>query len=80
MELININIEGQPYQVEKGLTILEAARKCGYDIPSLCAYNHGECSLASCRVCLVEAQEGGLRRHECYDFFTKGNCSQKNFS
>lgn len=58
MELININIEGQPYQVEKGLTILEAARKCGYDIPSLCAYNHGECSLASCRVCLVEAQEG----------------------
>ena len=58
MELININIEGQPYQVEKGLTILEAARKCGYDIPSLCAFNHGECSLASCRVCLVEAQEG----------------------
>ena len=26
-----------------------------YEIPSLCAYNHGECSLASCRVCLVEA-------------------------
>ena len=58
MELINITIEGQPYQVEKGLTILEAARKCGYEIPSLCAFNHGECSLASCRVCLVEAQEG----------------------
>lgn len=58
MELININIEGHPYQVEKGLTILEAARKCGYEIPSLCAFNHGECSLASCRVCLVEAQEG----------------------
>ena len=58
MELININIEGRPYQVEKGLTILEAARKCGYEIPSLCSYNHGECSLASCRVCLVEAQEG----------------------
>ena len=58
MELININIEGHPYQVEKGLTILEAARKCGFEIPSLCAFNHGECSLASCRVCLVEAQEG----------------------
>lgn len=58
MELININIEGHPYQVEKGMTILEAARKCGFEIPSLCAYNHGECSLASCRVCLVEAQEG----------------------
>ena len=58
MELVNIKIEGQEYQVEKGLTILEAAKKCGYEIPSLCTYNHGECSLASCRVCLVEAQEG----------------------
>ncbi|WP_026507067.1 NADH-dependent [FeFe] hydrogenase, group A6 [Butyrivibrio sp. MC2013] len=58
METVNITIEGQSYQVEKGLTILEAAKKCGYEIPSLCAFNHGECSLASCRVCLVEAQEG----------------------
>ena len=58
MELIKIKIEGQEYEVEKGLTILEAAKKCGYEIPSLCSYNHGECSLASCRVCLVEAQEG----------------------
>ena len=55
MAKLNIKIEGQSYQVEEGLTILEAARECGYEIPSLCAYNHGECSLASCRVCLVEA-------------------------
>ena len=55
MAKLNIKIEGQSYQVEEGLTIIEAARECGYEIPSLCAYNHGECSLASCRVCLVEA-------------------------
>ncbi len=55
MAKVNIKIEGQAYQVEEGLTILEAARECGYEIPSLCAFNHGECSLASCRVCLVEA-------------------------
>ena len=55
MALINIKIEGYPYQVEEGLTILEAAKLCGYEIPSLCAYNHGECSKGSCRVCLVEA-------------------------
>ncbi len=55
MALINIKIEGLPYQVEEGLTILEAAKKCGYEIPSLCAYNHGECNQGSCRVCLVEA-------------------------
>jgi len=52
---INIKIEGVSYKVEEGLTILEAAKKCGYEIPSLCAYNHGECSRGSCRVCLVEA-------------------------
>ncbi|MBQ4036705.1 MAG: iron hydrogenase small subunit [Clostridia bacterium] len=55
MAKINIKIEGYPYQVEAGLTILEAARACGYEIPSLCAYNHGECNRGSCRVCLVEA-------------------------
>ena len=54
MALVNIKINGQPYQVESGLTVLEAARKCGYVIPSLCAFNKGKCSLASCRVCLVE--------------------------
>jgi len=54
MSLVNIKIEGQSYQVEDGLTILEAARKCGYEIPSLCYFNHGECNQGSCRVCLVE--------------------------
>lgn len=56
MAKINIKIEGIPYQVEEGLTILEAAKLCGYNIPSLCAYNHGECSNGSCRVCLVEVK------------------------
>ena len=55
MSKVNIKIEGVPYQVEAGLTILEAAKACGYEIPSLCTFNHGECSQGSCRVCLVEA-------------------------
>ena len=55
MALINIKIEGAPHQVEEGLTILEAARQCGYEIPTLCSFNHGECNQGSCRVCLVEA-------------------------
>ncbi|MBQ7338791.1 MAG: iron hydrogenase small subunit [Clostridia bacterium] len=56
MAKINIKIEGVSYEVEEGLTILEAARACGYEIPSLCAFNHGECSNGSCRVCLVEVK------------------------
>ncbi|MBQ2444310.1 MAG: iron hydrogenase small subunit [Clostridia bacterium] len=55
MSLVNIKIEGIAYQVEEGITILEAAKRCGYDIPSLCTFNHGQCSQGSCRVCLVEA-------------------------
>ena len=38
MALVNIKIEGKPYQVEQGLTILEAARLCGYEIPTLCRH------------------------------------------
>ncbi|MEG1565470.1 MAG: NADH-dependent [FeFe] hydrogenase, group A6 [Bacilli bacterium] len=53
MGLVNIKIEGQAYQVDSSLTILEAARSCGYDIPTLCTFKNGRCSLASCRVCLV---------------------------
>ena len=56
MGLVNIKIDGQAYQVEEGLTILEAAKKCGFNIPSLCAFNNGKCSRASCRVCLVEVK------------------------
>ena len=55
MALINIKIEGIPYQVEEGLTILQAAKACGYEIPSLCTFPNGECNEGSCRVCLVEA-------------------------
>lgn len=56
MALVNIKIEGKSYQVDDSLTLLEACRKCGYNIPSLCSYMDGRCSLASCRVCLVEVK------------------------
>ena len=56
MALINIKIEGKAYQVEDNLTVLQACRKCGFQIPSLCTWKDGQCSLASCRVCLVEVK------------------------
>lgn len=52
-KMITIYIENRPYEVEDGQTILEAAKKCGYNIPTLCSWKNGKCSLASCRVCLV---------------------------
>ncbi|MCR5491204.1 MAG: [FeFe] hydrogenase, group A [Bacilli bacterium] len=54
METVNIKIEGRIYAVDKTMTVLEAARSVGFSIPTLCYWNHGKNSLASCRVCLVE--------------------------
>lgn len=56
MTMIDIRIDGRPYQVEEGLTILYAVRECGFNLPSLCAYNSGECNQGSCRACLVEIE------------------------
>ncbi len=56
MSNVNIIIEGQNYSVDSSLTVLDAARSCGYEIPSLCSFNHGECNQGSCRVCLVEVE------------------------
>ena len=55
-KIIKIFIENIPYEVEDGQTVLEAARKCGYNIPTLCSWKDGKCSLASCRVCLVAVE------------------------
>jgi formate dehydrogenase alpha subunit len=46
-------IDGHTVQVGPGLTILEAARRAGFDIPSLC-YHPALPPDGSCRMCLVE--------------------------
>ena len=50
---VTIYIENHPYIVDEGLSILEAAKTCGFNIPNLCHWRDHKCSLASCRVCLV---------------------------
>lgn len=60
MASVNIKIENREYSVDDSLTILEAAKSCGYQIPTLCSWKKGKCSLASCRVCLVKVN--GERR------------------
>lgn len=53
MAIVTIKIDGLEYNVDDKLTILQAAKQCGYNIPTLCSWKDGRCSLASCRVCLV---------------------------
>ena len=57
MEMINLKINGIPVKVEKGSTILDAARKTGIEIPTLC-YMKDINEIGACRMCIVEANEG----------------------
>lgn len=56
--MINLTIDNRPVSVENGTTILDAAKSCGIEIPTLCHINlNGTCvnnHPASCRMCVVE--------------------------
>ncbi len=51
--MITITINNQKVQVPEGTTILEAAKKLGIEIPTLC-YHDDLCVAGNCRVCVVE--------------------------
>ena len=63
MAKLNIKIEGQSYQVEEGLTILEAARGAGIEISTLC-YLKGLTPTGACGICAVEVEEDGEIIHK----------------
>jgi len=51
--MINIEINGVPFQVEEGTTLLEAAKFLGFPIPTLC-HEDGLTPYGACRLCVVE--------------------------
>ena len=53
MENVNIKINGISYSVPNGVTILEAAKSVGVEIPTLC-YLKDVNEIGACRLCLVE--------------------------
>ena len=59
MDQVTVTINGIQVSVPKGATILEAAKKIGINIPTLCYCPDVGCGVAnkpaSCRICLVEA-------------------------
>lgn len=55
MSNINISINGMDHSVDSGLTVLEAARTVGIDIPTLCFLKDIN-EVGACRVCLVEVE------------------------
>lgn len=53
METVTITIDGQPYEVEKGIPLVLAAERAGVRIPHLC-FHEGLSVFAGCRVCVVQ--------------------------
>lgn len=60
METIKLTIDNKQVEVEKGTTILSAARKMGVDIPTLCHMQLHDLNIENkpggCRICVVEVQ------------------------
>jgi ferredoxin len=61
MSAFQITIDGKPVEVAPGETVLQAARRIGLDIPTLCHLE--KCGpLTSCLVCLVKVTADGQSR------------------
>ena len=54
MKMINLKVNGIAVSVPEGSTILEAARKAGVEIPTLCFMKEKN-EIGACRICVVEA-------------------------
>ena len=55
MEMVNIKINNMPLSVPKGISILEAARMAGIEIPTRC-YLKKINEIGACRICMVEVK------------------------
>ena len=53
--LVTLTIDNQEVKVPKGTTILEAAKKAGIDIPTLCFLKEIN-EVGDCRMCIVEVE------------------------
>lgn len=55
MDKVSLTINGIQVEVPSGITVLEAAREAGIDIPTLC-YLKDVNEVGACRVCMVEVE------------------------
>jgi len=54
-EMINLKIDNLDVSIEKGSTVLDAARKANIDIPTLC-FLKGINEMGDCRMCITEIE------------------------
>lgn len=68
---MNITINKQPVEVAEGTTVLEAARRIGVEIPTLCNMENRE-AIGACRICLVEVEKAKTLQAACSTPVTDG--------
>ncbi len=56
MPLVTVTIDTTKVQVEKGSTVLDAAKRAGIKIPTLCTWPEIGHQPGACRVCVVEVE------------------------
>lgn len=64
MSNVNLTINGIQYEVPGNLTVLEAARTVGIDIPTLCFLKDIN-EVGACRVCVVEVEGARALQASC---------------
>ncbi len=69
--MVNLTINGKQVQVEKGSTILQAAREMKIYIPTLC-YLDEEHKIGSCRLCVVEVEGAKTLQASCMTPVSEG--------
>jgi bidirectional [NiFe] hydrogenase diaphorase subunit len=61
MEDIRLEIDGREVKANEGMTVLQAARQAGIEIPTLC-YNEKLTPYGGCRLCMVELSRNNRTR------------------
>lgn len=69
--MISININSQNMVVPEGTTILEAVKKAGFRVPTLCNMEWRR-PIGACRVCLVELEGSGKLVASCTNPVSEG--------
>jgi len=60
-KIVTLKIDDKEVKTEEGMTILEAAKQAGVEIPTLC-YHEGLDPYGACRICSVEIEKRGRSR------------------
>jgi NADH dehydrogenase/NADH:ubiquinone oxidoreductase subunit G len=61
---ITLNIDGQEVTVESDMTLLDAARENGIDIPTIC-FHEATTANGLCRICVVEVEGQRVLQPSC---------------